>query len=256
MTRTKLGFVVLASSLLVAAHAQNFKGTNVTSKGTGTLTLNNHTYNLREATMFLRPGGEAILTLRGDQTWKLTGRWTGATFNQVSIFLDRGDLPRLNVTGYVFLRNGAVATGFQFSGTSEYGRTVSEFRSDSGGGSGGWGGSGGTGGSNVDLSETLDGRGSYQVRSERISVNRCQIQLFRDGRFAINASGGKVKIEFVGTYKRNRNGDYDLTMSGGFTGATGSGTVFASLNRRFQFERVRLNGRQGRDTWQFSFDRR
>ncbi|MBV6458886.1 MAG: hypothetical protein HONBIEJF_02025 [Fimbriimonadaceae bacterium] len=227
-------------ALTAGTFAQNFKGTNVSTRGTGTLSLRNESYELTEATMWLQPKGDAILTLRGRQTWRLVGKWTGASQSQVSIFLNQGDIPRLNVTGYVYLRNGN-ASGFQFSGTSEYGRTTATFKDAVGGGGGGGG----------ELKETFRGRGVFTMRGDRTSLNSCTVE-FRDNRFTISAKSDVANVNFTGTYTFNRFGNYELNLSRP-TGYTGSGEATMGRGR---VEKVTLTGRRGREVWEFSFDRR
>lgn len=227
-------------AVLSGIQAQDNRPSSGTIKGNGTFTLNSSNYEIDEVTVDLRGGGEAIVTLRGDQTWRLRGRWTGPTATQVSIYLNEGDIPRLNVTGYAFRANGSL-TGLQFSGTSEYGRTVANFKSASGGGG------------STDRTETFRGRGYYTIRDDRTSLNSCTVTLSRDNRFSLALKSDVARVEFVGTYRLSRHGDYELTMSGSVNGTRGEGTITLVRDR---FDSVRLDGRKGRNTWQLRFDRR
>lgn len=239
------GFLTLCAVLALAAVAlgQNFKGTNVTTKGTGSLSLKSDTYELTEATMVLQSNGDAHLTLKGKQTWKLSGRWTGASSTQASVYLNQG-LPRLNVTGYVYLRNGTTATGFTLSGTCEYGRVTANFKDLAA--------SGGGGGSSQ-LTETFRGRGTFTIRRDQTSLNSCTVKFQSNNRFELSAKSDVANVNFAGTYTIDRTGNYQLNLAGGATGYTGQGEVTMGRDR---VEKVWLRGRRSRDTWELRFDRR
>jgi len=96
----------------------SFEGMNVTSVGRGEFTIAGQRELLREVRVWLRPGGDAEITLYGDRERRLTGTWHAQGRDTVAVNINGGLRGTTNGHATVTLRRGVTFSSVEGSGRS------------------------------------------------------------------------------------------------------------------------------------------
>lgn len=101
-----------------SSSTRSFGGIDETTRGTGSLRMNNQNFNVQRARVNLRSSGDAEITIYSDEVVAMTGRWT-ANGNVADVNITNVANNSANASGKVYLTQGGNFERLDVSGNSQ-----------------------------------------------------------------------------------------------------------------------------------------
>lgn len=219
----------------------------------------NDTNNINRVNVRLSRGGAADITLYGDSTVRITGRWRSVGNDRAEISVDRYDGRDANRgSGRIEFRRKS-NTSLDLERLSLSGRTSrGDFSVDfSVYNNGDWDDNdNNNGGNSGGIDSSQRGRGTLRTSGQgNVRLTRASVNLDKGGRaqIIVEASNG-TRYTVSGRWTRDRDREFNITVSAAlsYNNASGRGTIRLRNDR--DFSSIDLSGNFGNRDWSIDFD--